>query len=197
MTHRRLHKKQLRRQCFAAVKALGEEKKQDLSCSVCDHIRKDEAFDQAKVVLSYISLRSEPDLSELMWQGRGAAKQWAVSVVEPDDTLTFRIVSDPENQLVEGEWGFLEPIPELCPEVAVEDVDMVLIPGVGFDPKNGGRLGRGKGHYDRFLEKLLGRDRKPLPELIGVCFGVQEISFEPEAHDVPMSRIVCERGFLL
>jgi 5-formyltetrahydrofolate cyclo-ligase len=96
-----------------------------------------------------------------------------------------------EEQLREGEFGFLEPNPEECSEI--HDPDWILIPGVGFSPSNLARLGRGKGHYDRFLAPQ--RTRKTPPRLIGIGFETQLIQIEPESHDIAMDTLLTEAGW--
>ena len=62
-------------------------------------------------------------------------------------------------------------------------IDLVIVPGVAFD-KNKNRLGRGKGYYDRFLEKI------DAPK-IGVGFDCQLIEKLPvEKFDVRMNKVV-------
>lgn len=65
------------------------------------------------------------------------------------DDYVWREVERPDIQLVAGAFGVHEPS-EACPEIASTELDWVLVPGVAFD-EEGGRLGRGKGHYDRWL----------------------------------------------
>lgn len=55
----------------------------------------------------------------------------------------------PKTQLVQNKWGI--PEPQGAAAVAVEKLDMVLVPLLAFDSK-GNRVGYGKGFYDRFLE---------------------------------------------
>jgi len=80
----------------------------------------------------------------------------------------------------------LEPdpsLPLLLPE-ALGERTLVLVPGLGFDAA-GGRLGRGKGYYDRFLAKLgLGA------AAVGICFEAQLL---PE---IPMDRSDVRVGYL-
>lgn len=65
--------------------------------------------------------------------------------------------------------------------------DLLIIPGLAFD-ENGGRLGRGKGFYDRFLSHFKGIK-------VGICFEEQLIDTVPrEDHDVIVDFVVSERG---
>jgi 5-formyltetrahydrofolate cyclo-ligase len=83
--------------------------------------------------------------------------------------------------LEEGYMGILEP-----PEnelVAPKDLDMIFVPGLAFD-RNGERLGRGAGYYDRLLAEP---DIRAV--LCGVCYDVQVmdcVPHEPRDHRVDM-----------
>jgi 5-formyltetrahydrofolate cyclo-ligase len=77
--------------------------------------------------------------------------------------------------------------PELDLGVAVEAVDLFVVPGVLFD-RAGWRLGRGGGHYDR----LLGR-RRPGALAVGICYAdrvVDELPHDP--WDVAMDVVVSD-----
>ncbi len=152
------------------------------------------SFQSAKVLLSFIPLKSEPDLSSLMWPESGSGEIWGFSAVEENDTLTFRQVDTPASQLSEGDFGIHKPESDSCPLITLADVDMILVPGVGFDPKTGARLGRGKGHYDRFLSSLL-KQSECKPEVVGVAFSQQLCEINPEQHDVPMDRVLTDAGY--
>lgn len=60
-------------------------------------------------------------------------------------------------------WGILEPALEGAKEVGVQGLSGLVIPGLAFDRK-GGRLGRGKGYYDRYLAKFQGLRVGVIPE---------------------------------
>jgi 5-formyltetrahydrofolate cyclo-ligase len=67
--------------------------------------------------------------------------------------------------------------------------EVMLIPGLSFT-RIGERLGRGKGHYDQFLEKYLGLK-------IGICFSLQiEKEIPTEMHDVQLDYIVTEKEII-
>ena len=72
----------------------------------------------------------------------------------------------------------------LLPAVVKDAIDLIIVPGVGFD-RQGNRLGRGKGYYDRLLPRI------PSAYKIGICFPfqlVEEIPAEP--FDIRMDEIV-------
>jgi 5-formyltetrahydrofolate cyclo-ligase len=64
--------------------------------------------------------------------------------------LLARLATD----IVTGKFGVREPAAH-CAEISLEKFDLVLVPGMAFDLR-GNRLGRGRGFYDRLLEKISG-----------------------------------------
>ena len=91
-------------------------------------------------------------------------------------------VSDPANDVKVGHFGIREPGGR-CPWVSPENLDLILVPGVAFDLR-GGRLGRGKGHYDQLLAGLRGAK-------CGVAFDKQVVDKVPMAsHDIRLDSII-------
>lgn len=73
-------------------------------------------------------------------------------------------------------------------------LDLVLAPLVGFD-SDGNRLGMGAGFYDRHFAWLRHRKYWRRPLLVGIAFEIQRLDrLPPQPHDVPLWRIVTERG---
>ena len=80
------------------------------------------------------------------------------------------------------------PEPRGQDAIAPEALDLVLVPGVAFD-REGARLGRGGGFYDRYLARI---DRTRTA-VVGVCFEMQIRAQVPcEAHDARMDAVVTE-----
>lgn len=93
------------------------------------------------------------------------------------------------HKFVLGPYGVWEPSPD-SPQRDLQAIHGLLIPGLVFN-KNGSRLGKGKGFYDKTLSSYQGVK-------VGICFDFQ-ISPNPlptEAHDVTMDFLVTESGLV-
>lgn len=183
-----MDKRALRRACFARIRALSESEKDSASESICNTLESIAGWKAVETVFSFLPLPSEPNLTPLFH--KFPEKHWGFSRVSSDgERLIFHHVRS-EEELREGDYGLLEPDPSQCP--VLDNPDWILIPGVGFSRENLARLGRGKGHYDRYLSSLETAGR--MPKKLGICFSTQFCAITPEAHDVPMDRIVSESG---
>jgi 5-formyltetrahydrofolate cyclo-ligase len=95
------------------------------------------------------------------------------------------------DELVVGMYKILEPKPELrsvaARRIEVEQLDLIMVPGVAFD-RRGGRMGHGKGYYDKLLEHA----RLDTP-LVALAFECQMFPEVPVAqHDIFMDKIITE-----
>ena len=62
-------------------------------------------------------------------------------------------ISDYDKDLVESSNDVLEPDPEKCKKISLDDIDIAIIPGLAFDDK-GGRVGFGNNFYSKLITKL-------------------------------------------
>jgi 5-formyltetrahydrofolate cyclo-ligase len=89
--------------------------------------------------------------------------------------------------LVRGVSGLREPPPG-ARIVEVRELDALVVPGLLF-ARDGTRLGRGAGHYDRLLAAA-----RPDATRIGICYADRVRDALPStAHDVPVQILVLDR----
>jgi len=134
----------------------------------------------------YCDFRGEVGTGPLLNACRRQGKDLVlpVTVRRPRQLIPRRV--DRAEGLVRGEYGIWEPSPD-CPAVDPATVDLVVVPGVAFDPL-GNRLGYGAGYYDRFLRRV-----RPDCPACGLAFEFQVVSWIPASPtDVPLDFVVTE-----
>ena len=126
-------------------------------------------------------LHDEVDITSLVTEH--PHHQWVFPRVDGDH-LTFHVIRDPQKELHTGAYDLLEPALG-SQEISVENIDVFFCPGLAFDP-SGGRIGRGRGFYDRILAHA-----RPNSHKIGVCFSIQLVpNTFPEDHDIKMDEVI-------
>lgn len=143
-------------------------------------------YQSASVIAAYASDGTEVDLTELLRKSRREGKTICFPRWRNQDSAYEMAVADESLTLVEGKWKMPEPPPE-APRAAQELLDhaLWLIPGVAFD-EHCGRLGRGKGIYDRLLACSGGFKA-------GIFYQCQKTADLPmEDHDEVLDLVVTE-----
>jgi 5-formyltetrahydrofolate cyclo-ligase len=103
----------------------------------------------AQVVALYSAFRGELATLPLAEELRARGVVLAYPRVRPHErVLAFHEIQD-ESQLTPSRLGIPEP-PEDTPIVAPSSIDIVVVPGLAFDPL-GGRVGWGGAYYDTTL----------------------------------------------
>lgn len=163
--------------------------KDALSAHVLDRFFAMEEFADAKTVLLYVGTRAEVRTLPGVPFALQTGKRIAVPFCEIDDLQLFRL--DDPSELTAGAFGILEPRLSLRRMtgklIEPAEIDLVQVPGVAFD-RNGGRLGHGKGYYDRLLKRC-----RHDAAFVGLAFDCQlfpEIPMSP--FDVRMDLVVTE-----
>ena len=88
-----------------------------------------------------------------------------------------------------GTYGILEP--KSKKEVNIFELDIILVPLVGFNEKLY-RLGRGKGFYDKTFVNIKSETKRPV--LWGVGFEMQKTNLNfQEKHDAKLDKIFTEK----
>ena len=176
-------KQQLRRQIAQEKRKHSPEQLSEWSSSLLLKLEDHPLFRKAHTVLLYHSLPDEVQTHGFI-EKWSTVKSFVLPVVKGDE-LELRHYEKGKD-MRKGSFGIDEPADGL--PANENEIELAIIPGVAFDRK-GNRLGRGKGYYDRTLDRLPGAYR------IGICFGFQLVENVPtEQNDRPMDEIWTEEG---
>jgi len=147
------------------------------------------AFQAAKNIACYLAYAGEvptQPLIDYIWQ-QNKTCYLPVLKTTPEKHLTFHAYHQ-DAQLMPNQYNIDEPV--ATAEIAVTDLDLVLVPLVAFD-KNCHRLGMGAGFYDRTFAL---RKQQETPLLIGLAYELQKVpELIPEDWDVAMDFVVTEK----
>jgi 5-formyltetrahydrofolate cyclo-ligase len=164
-------KADLGEQIRARLKLLSTAERAAAAAPLGARLREQPVWSAARSVLLFAPRPDEPDIWPLLAEALAAGKRVALPAFVPGDhCYTARQIVDPGHDLLTGKFGIREPLP-LCPEVPLNLLDLILVPGVAFDAR-GARLGRGKGFYDRLLADACGTK-------CGVAFDEQIVDAVP------------------
>ena len=172
----------LRRTMLEAARKVTPAERAEAGRRMMAHLREQAVWTQAQTVLLYAPMSGEPDLFPLIGEALAAGKvvslPWFDRSRKEYGARTIRTVKDLES----GHVGILEPGPS-SPEIMLNQLDFVLVPGVAYD-RQGCRLGRGKGYYDRLLARVPGHT-------CGTGFDWQMTPTVPrEPHDVVLKSLL-------
>jgi 5-formyltetrahydrofolate cyclo-ligase len=168
-----------------SLRATLPEDREIWSAKIREHLQASEIWSRADSVMLFASLPDEPDLLPLLKPAEG--KRFIFPSLETN-RIVARQVTGLES-LRAAAYGIREPDPATCP--LAEEIDLILVPGLGFG-RDGSRLGRGKGFYDRFLGSWPGSAVR-----CGVCFDCQlSDSLPVNPHDAAMHQVVTQSGVL-
>lgn len=144
-------------------------------------------FDPGQVISGFWPIRSEVDIRPLMARLRERGARLCLPAIIDKQTIVFRELV-PGAAIIETGFGTTGP----AENAPVLDPDILLVPLSAFD-RTGHRIGYGAGYYDRAIERLRLKGRKP--RLIGIAFDCQEVASVPaEPHDVALDALLTESG---
>ena len=187
-----MDKAEQRRKGYAARAAQGD--KEGASAQICRRFLEQSWQQSARTVMWYVGCRAEvqtlPTLASILSGAQRIVVPYCTRDQHGERCLgLWRLRSI--NELELGTWNILEPPKsrwnDTERQVAVAELDVVMVPGVAFD-RQGGRLGNGAGYYDRLL-----LDLRVDAIRAGVCYDSQLLaSVSMEAHDVYMDYVITE-----
>ncbi len=181
----RNEKKELRYAMRAKRRFMQLDEIEERSKCIAEHSR--EFTQKVKEVCIFLSAFKEPDtfgIIEDLW-----AKSIKVAVpISNTDTLEITLsYIESKDDLVQGAYNIYEP--SVVKPAKGCDMDVIFVPGLAFD-RSGGRMGFGKGYYDKFLKRCRGTK-------VGICYDFQLFDSIPtEEHDIPMDYIITDKEIL-
>lgn len=180
-------KKILRKQISSVKKLIPLEEKIRRSDAVMERLLEHPEYKKSKKILFYWSMDDEVFTKQTVIQAYDEGKEVYLPVVEGDN-LRIRLFEGAAAMVAGESFAIPEPSDD-SPEVFIDDIDLVVVPGVAFDAQCS-RMGRGKGYYDRLLSAATKEGR---PYTIGVCFDFQLVPKVPvEECDKPLDCVISE-----
>lgn len=184
----------LRQHMRERLRAIDESTRQQASAQIAQHILRSGMRQHAEtappqVIALFGGLKNEPDFISLLLPALNAQGvslcffQIEASELQPRQVRSF-------DDLQRGQMNVWEPKPH-CPPVEIAALDLILVPGLAFT-RDGARLGRGGGYYDRLLAHPQCRAHR-----IGIAYDLQIVDSIPvESHDQRVHQIITESGLI-
>lgn len=144
-------------------------------------------YQKAKVLMLYMPLGNETDTRDIIKTALADGKDVILPVTDGKSGIITPVYIDCKTVYVKGSLSISEPESGEMADVA--EIDVFVVPGIVFDRK-GGRIGFGKGCYDRLLKDAPGIK-------IGCCYDFQvcdEVC--KDANDISMDYLLTEKGMI-
>ncbi|MFZ3091494.1 MAG: 5-formyltetrahydrofolate cyclo-ligase [Nitrospirota bacterium] len=186
-------KKKLRKEIIARRDSLSDLERDAASKRIRESLFGLSEFKNAKSVHFFISFGSEVITTGMIRDAIKMGKKVVVPFIDRDKKmLRLSELRDFDKELESGYWGIQEPKKECMREVVIDDVELMVMPGVAFDGK-GHRLGYGMAFYDKLIA-----GRKVTMPLVAITFDMQVVDDVPVAgHDVLIDKIVTEKRVIV
>ena len=176
-------KARLRQQLKQRRNGLSRAEREKKSRQILENLSQIPEFSMARSAFCYLSYLSEVDTHALLERLLDRSARLAVPKIV-DKTVMHAVTFSGWDELQPDNMGILTPIND---ELDNGPFDIALTPGLGFT-RQGGRLGYGRGYYDRWFARHTVHTR------IGLCFEVQITENLPlEDTDMPLHLLVSEK----
>ena len=144
-----MEKAELRGQLRNRLLSMPEPQRKTKSKKACQNLIATDEFQQASIVMMYLSLPHEVDTSEAILHAWQLGKTVVVPKISWQQRHMIPVqITSLETGFSTGAWGLRNPTGGA--PIPFGDIDLVVAPALGFD-RQGNRLGRGGSFYDRFF----------------------------------------------
>ncbi|HNP15251.1 MAG: 5-formyltetrahydrofolate cyclo-ligase [Cryobacterium sp.] len=140
----------------------------------------------AHYIAAYLPAQDEPNIRPFLAWAQEQEIRVLLPVSRDDGLLDWAVSSDAEQ---EGLYGMPEPVGDLLGPIAINDVDLILVPAAAVD-RTGMRLGWGRGYFDRTLGSM-----EKCPPVYAIIFDGELVGSVPtELHDKRVNGVVTPDG---
>lgn len=138
----------------------------------------------ARSVSCFLSTPTEPGTHEFITDAVARGIRVLLPITRADGLMDWAI-ADPDGDIAEGLFGTPEPVGEILSPLAVNDVDLLIVPAAAVD-RTGMRLGWGRGYFDKTIGSM-----EHCPPVYAVVFDSEIVDEVPrDVHDQPVTGVV-------
>ncbi|MFF7293329.1 5-formyltetrahydrofolate cyclo-ligase [Microbacterium sp. NPDC008134] len=163
---------------------LSEAQRESAAASIGERL--DELVDRlgAQSISCYLSATAEPGTREFVTRAVRRGIRVLLPVTRADGLLDWAVAND-DDDVAEGLFGMPEPTGEVLGPIAVNDVDLMIVPAAAVD-RSGMRMGWGRGYFDKTIGSM-----EKCPPVYAVIYDSEILDSLPrEVHDQPVDGIV-------
>lgn len=179
-------KAKIRKEILRKLRSQSSFEKNRKNAEIKEKLFKNSAIKSCSSIMFYVSKDYEVDTHSMIKEALKQGKRTIVPVASAGERKIIPSeIKNPEEELEKGPFGIKQPKSEHIRPVPVNDIDVVITPGVAFD-NSGNRVGHGAGYYDSFLKTL-----SPPTATIGLAFDFQIVRRVPTlSWDIPVKKII-------
>jgi len=132
----------------------------------------------------FLSTPTEPGTHEFIVDAVRRGIRVLLPITRSDGLMDWAVATE-DGDIVEGLFGLPEPVGEMLSPLAVNDVDLLVIPAAAVD-RSGMRLGWGRGYFDKTIGSM-----ENCPPVYAIVFDSELLEEVPsDLHDQPVSGAV-------
>jgi 5-formyltetrahydrofolate cyclo-ligase len=138
----------------------------------------------ARSVSCFLSTTNEPGTRDFVTRAVQRGIRVLLPITRADGLLDWAVATD-DDEIAEGLFGLPEPTGEVLGPIAVNDVDLMIIPAAAVD-RTGMRMGWGRGYFDKTIGSM-----EKCPPVYAVIYDSEILDSLPrEVHDQPVTGVV-------
>ena len=185
-------KTQIRDDISQKISAMPESERVEKTRAIENRLFEFANFLESKIALLYVNTDNEVPTESIIKRSYDYNKIVVLPAYDPEKfEMNLMKVDHFAKDLVPGPRKVLEPDAKRCKAVPMDRIDIAILPGLAFDEK-GGRIGTGRGYYDRLIPRLAITTRK-----VALTFEDQIVAQIPmESHDKHVDIIITDKRII-